>query len=73
MNQTINKIVQSIEFLSGEERHLLFEQLIKRKLFDIEQQPEEYLKESLAMAESDFNDYLSNLEDYEDKLAKGEK
>ena len=28
--------------------------------------------ESLEIAESDFNDYLPNLEDYEDRLAKGE-
>ena len=29
MNQTINKIVESIESLSGEEKYLLFEQLAK--------------------------------------------
>ena len=34
MNQTINKIVESIESLSGEEKYLLFEQLAKRKLFN---------------------------------------
>ena len=28
--------------------------------------------ENLEMAESDFADYLSNLEDYEDRLARGE-
>ncbi|WP_414543499.1 DUF2281 domain-containing protein [Nostoc sp. CCY0012] len=28
--------------------------------------------ESLNMAESDFSDYLSNLEDYEERLARGE-
>jgi len=28
--------------------------------------------DSLQMAETDFPDYLSNLEDYEDRLAKGE-
>ena len=27
---------------------------------------------SLEIAESDFSDYLSNLEDYEEKLARGE-
>ena len=31
MNQTINKIVESIESLSREEKYLLFEQLAKRK------------------------------------------
>jgi len=29
-------------------------------------------KEVLEVAESDFGDYLSNLEDYEDRLARGE-
>ena len=29
-------------------------------------------KEVLESAESDFGDYLSNLEDYEDRLARGE-
>jgi len=28
--------------------------------------------ESLEMVESDFSDYLKNLEDYEDRLARGE-
>ncbi len=28
--------------------------------------------ESLEIAESDFADYLTNLEDYEDRLARGE-
>jgi len=28
--------------------------------------------ESLELVESDFSDYLSNLEDYEERLAKGE-
>jgi len=28
--------------------------------------------EALEMTESDFADYLSNLEDYEDRLARGE-
>lgn len=28
--------------------------------------------EALEMAESDFGNYLSNLEDYEDRLARGE-
>jgi hypothetical protein len=29
-------------------------------------------KEALDISESDFGDYLSNLEDYEDRLARGE-
>ncbi len=72
MNQTINKIVQSIESLSGEERCLLFEQLAKRKLFSNYEKPAQDVRESLEIAESDFNDYLPNLEDYEDRLVKGE-
>jgi hypothetical protein len=28
--------------------------------------------EGLKIAESDFNDYMSNLEDYENRLANGE-
>jgi len=31
-----------------------------------------HFAETLEMAESDFADYLSNLEDYEDCLARGE-
>ena len=31
-----------------------------------------YLKEILDITESDFSDYLSNLKDYEDRLARGE-
>jgi len=31
-----------------------------------------HFAEALEMAESDFADYLSNLEDYEDRLARGE-
>jgi len=72
MNQTINKIVESIESLSGEERYLLFEQLAKRKLFNAYEKLYPDVRESLEIAESDFNDYLANLEDYEDRLAKGE-
>jgi hypothetical protein len=69
MNQTINKIVESIESLSGEEKYLLFEQLAKRKLFNGYEKLYPDVGESLEIAESD---YLSNLEDYEDRLAKGE-
>ena len=32
----------------------------------------EEFKESLKITESDFNDYLANLEDYEERLARGE-
>ena len=32
----------------------------------------EEFKESLKITESDFNDYLENLEDYEERLARGE-
>ena len=31
-----------------------------------------HFAEALEMAESDFTDYLSNLEDYENRLARGE-
>jgi hypothetical protein len=30
------------------------------------------LTENMEIAESDFSDYLSNLEDYEERLARGE-
>ncbi|MDB9308712.1 hypothetical protein PN471_08675 [Aphanizomenon sp. CS-733/32] len=72
MNQTINKIVESIESLSSAEKYLLFEQLAKRKLFNGYEKLYPDGGESLEIAQSDFNDYLSNLEDYEDRLAKGE-
>ena len=32
----------------------------------------EEFKESLKITESDFSDYLENLEDYEERLARGE-
>ena len=32
----------------------------------------EEFKESLKITESDFTDYLENLEDYEERLARGE-
>ena len=32
----------------------------------------EEFKESLKITESDFNDYIENLEDYEQRLARGE-
>lgn len=31
-----------------------------------------YFNEALALSESDFSDYLENLETYEDRLARGE-
>ncbi|MBL1210817.1 hypothetical protein [Geminocystis sp. GBBB08] len=72
MNNTINKIVEFIESLSGEERYLLFEQLEKRRLLSNYEEQEENIKEYLEIVESDFGDYLPSLEDYEDRLAKGE-
>lgn len=66
MNKTIEKIVKSIESLSSAEKSLLIGELMHKKILTDEQ------IESLTMAESDFNDYLTNLEDYENKLAKGE-
>jgi hypothetical protein len=56
MNQTINKIVESIESLSGEERYLLFKQLAKRKIFNGYEKLYPDVKESLEIAESDSDD-----------------
>lgn len=68
--KTIAKIQQMPNYLVQEINDFIDSLLMKHKnnigecLLNIE--------ESLDLAESDFSDYLSNLEDYEKRLASGE-
>jgi hypothetical protein len=67
---TIAKIQQLPETLAEEVGDFVDFLLLKK---DSEQwQMLRHLAESHGMAESDFADYLSNLEDYENRLALGE-
>ena len=67
---TIAKIQQLPEPLAEEVNDFIDFLLIKQ---DSERwQLWAHFSESLGTAESDFADYLSNLEDYENRLARGE-
>lgn len=59
-DQTIAKIRQLPESLVQEVNDFVEFLLMKHK------------RELLEIAESDFSDYLTNLEDYEERLARGE-
>ena len=68
--ETINKINKLPDKLVPEVG-ILLDFLLTQE--DTEQwQIWEEFKESLKITESDFNDYLANLEDYEERLARGE-
>lgn len=49
-----------------------FVDLLQTEQDDMRYQMWRLFKEGLEVAESDFGDYLSNLEDYESRLAQGE-
>ena len=49
-----------------------FVDLLQTEQDDMRYQMWRLFKEGLEVAESDFGDYLSNLEDYESRLARGE-
>ncbi|MGA9377338.1 MAG: DUF2281 domain-containing protein [Phormidium sp.] len=59
-DETIAKIRQLPEFLVQEVNDFVEFLLMKRN------------RELAEIAESDFGDYLTNLEDYEERLARGE-
>ncbi len=78
---TLEQVIQQAKQLSALEKMRLIQaiapdiekELIQNQIkqnvssgFDI------ILNESLEVSESDFSDYLKNLEDYEERLAKGE-
>ena len=68
--ETIAKINQLPESLIQEVNNYIEFLLMKQN----KEQWQQWIQfsESNQMAESDFSVYLSNLEDYEDKLARGE-
>ena len=68
--ETIAKINQLPESLIKEVNNYIEFLLMKQN----KEQWQQWIQfsESNQMAESDFSVYLSNLEDYEDKLARGE-
>ncbi|MFN6462052.1 MAG: DUF2281 domain-containing protein [Nostoc sp. DedVER02] len=69
-DQTIGKILQMPESLVQEVSDFIDFLLMKHsgKNWELWLQ----FRESLEIAESDFSDYLSNLEDYEERLVRGE-
>jgi hypothetical protein len=69
-DQTIAKIRQMPESLLQEVSDFIDFLIIKHQ----SNKEREWLNlsESLDIAESDFSEYLSNLEDYEERLARGE-
>lgn len=69
-DQTIAKISQLPESLAQEVSDFI-DFLLMRHNHDRWQQWVQF-NESLEIAESDFSDYLSNLEDYEECLVRGE-
>ena len=66
--ETIAKINQLPEELLGEVNDLVSVLLAKGDRW----QSWLLFAEGIELAESDFSDYLSNLEDYEERLARGE-
>lgn len=67
---TIAKIRQLPESLIGEVDH--FVDFLQVRRDDARWQLWNQFAEAVGLADSDFCDYLSNLEDYEDRLARGE-
>jgi len=67
---TIAKIQQLPEPLTQEVSDFIDFLLVRRD--GVRWQLWTHFAEALEMAESDFTDYLSNLEDYENRLARGE-
>jgi len=67
---TIAKIQQLPESLAQEVSDFVDFLLMKRD--SARWQLWTHFAEALEIAESDFTDYLSNLEDYENRLARGE-
>jgi len=68
--QTIQKINELPESLIQEVNDFIDFIMIKNKTEN--KQLQISLNESLEIADSDYSDYLINLENYEEKLAKGE-
>lgn len=69
-DQVIAKLRQMPEPLVQEVNDFIDSLMTKQN--DAQRQQWLQLGESLEIAESDFSDYLTNLEDYENRLARGE-
>jgi Protein of unknown function (DUF2281) len=69
-DKIISKIRQLPEPLVQEVNDFIDFLLIKRNSYRAELWMQ--LTEALKIAESDFSDYLENLEEYEERLARGE-
>jgi hypothetical protein len=69
-DQTIDKIRQMPEFLVQEVSDFIDFLLMKHSSKNWESWLQ--FNESVEIVESDFSDFLSNLEDYEERLARGE-
>jgi hypothetical protein len=70
LTQTITKIQQLPEPMMKELNEFLDFMIIRQDLKRWQQWNHFY--ESLELSESDFSDYLANLESYEESLARGE-
>ena len=69
-DETISKIRQLPESLIQEVNDFVNFLLLTSNTTSAEL--ETHLPETIEVAESDFSDYLRNLEDYEERLARGE-
>ena len=69
-DETISKIRQLPESLVQEVNDFVNFLLLRSNTTRAELEPQ--LPEAIEVAESDFSDYLRNLEDYEECLARGE-
>ena len=69
-DETISKIRQLPESLVQEVNDFVNFLLLRSNTTRAELEPQ--LPEAIEVAESDFSDYLRNLEDYEERLARGE-
>jgi hypothetical protein len=69
-DETISKIRQLPESLIQEVNDFVNFLLLRSNTTSAELETQ--LPEAIEVAESDFSDYLRNLEDYEERLARGE-
>ena len=78
---TLEQVIQQAKQLSALEKMRLIQAIasdVEKELIqnqikqNVSSNLDIILNESLEVSESDFSDYLKNLEDYEERLAKGE-
>lgn len=78
---TLEEVIQQAKQLSVLEKMRLIQAIapdVEKELIptgikqNVSSNLDAFLNESLEVSESDFLDYLKNLEDYEERLAKGE-